>query len=179
MKNMNKNKIITVIGIAFTLMWVIQATYLVQYFPFTKETKATSQQLTKEASQLPKSLKEGTALAGKTAVTIQKELETSLKIEWVKSLVLIVCGIIVGCLLILHKAMGYFLALLLSLGLIVHKVFSLYARGEFSLESYALLFQYFPLNVIREIIMFLVLLITVVTLTSVYVGNKFKRHGVK
>jgi hypothetical protein len=176
---MKKNKLITFVGIAFTLMWVIQATYLVQYFPFTKETKEKSQQLTNEALKLPKSLQEGTVLEGKTAEAIQNQFEASLKYEWVKSLVLIVFGIIVGCLLSMNKTIGHLLALLLSLGLIVLKSYSLYARGEFHLESYALFFQYFPLNVVREIIMVLVLIITVVVLTSVYVGNKFKRNVVK
>ena len=172
---MNTNKIITVVGIAFMLMWVIQATYLVQYFPFSKETKDKSQQFAKEATQLPESLKRGSVLESKTSEILQNKIETALKLYWVINLALIVCGIVIGCLLTLHKTMGYLLGLLFSLGLIFHKFFSFYNMGEHRFEGYTLFFKYHPLAVIWELIMILVLLITIFVLTSVYIGKIFKR----
>ncbi|MEE9912749.1 MAG: hypothetical protein K4571_13630 [Deltaproteobacteria bacterium] len=173
------NKIIKSCGIAFILMWVLQATYLFQYFPFTNETKENTQQLTREASQLPAGLHAGTVLENKTPEALQKEMDAALKLNWVKSLVLVVCGIIVGCLLFLQKTIGYFFAFVFSAALIVHKSFIYFASGNFSIQSYVSFFQYFPMDVLREIIMVLVLVFTFIVLTSAYVGKMLKRNEAK
>jgi hypothetical protein len=150
----------------------------VQYFPFTESTKEISQKLTKGATQLPESLKEGTILQNKTAETIQNAIVKELQLNWIKGLALIVFGIIVGCLLILHKTIGYLLAIIMSLGLIFSNSFSLYQMimKGFSLEHYALLFEHYPLGVIRDVVMLVVLLVTVIVLISIYVGEKLKRN---
>ena len=173
------NKTIKACGIAFILMWVFQATYLIQYYPFTKETKGNTQQLTREALQLPEALHAGTVLENKTPDAIQKEMDAALKLNWVKSLVLVVCGIIVGCLLFMQKTIDYIVALVFSAALIFHKSFIYFAGGNFSVQSYITLFKYFPMDVLREIIMVLVLVFTFIVLTSAYVGKMLKRNEAK
>ena len=170
------NKIIKACGIAFILVWVLQATYLFQYFPFTKDAKENTQQVSKEALQLPESMHAGTAVENKTLATIQNDLDVALKLNWVKSLVLIVCGIILGCLLFMQKSTGYLLAFIFSFCLLLYKGIANFSSGELSLQSYVIFIQNFPLNTLREITMVLVLLITVIVLASVYVSKKLKRN---
>ena len=170
------NKIIKACGIAFILMWVLQATYLFQYFPFTNETKENSEQVVKEALQLPESMHAGTAVDNKTPATIQSDLNVALKLNWVKSLVLIVCGIILGCLLFMQKPIGYLLAFVFSFCLLLYKAIANFSSGELSLQACVIFIQNFPLNTLREITMVLVLIITVIVLASVYIGKKLKRN---
>jgi hypothetical protein len=173
----NQKSVIKVTGIMLAIMW---ASYVPDLFPHPFQEKKGIRDLAIEYTKLPDWLKQESRFNDKTADELEKEMMTELRIEWIKSVLFIVIGVLSGCLLIQHRKAGYLLAFFSSL-LFIGIGFVNLLRYGFHIEHYGFMLHRAPVRTIQGILMQLVILGTVILLIYVYVTQKHrpfisKRH---
>ena len=99
---------------------------------------------------------------------------TELRINWIKSALVNVIGVLSGFLLIQRRRGGYLFAFFFSLLIIGIRLVNLfrYRRVTFSLEYYEFMLRQSPVRTILDLLMQLVLLATVIFLIYIFVTRK-------
>lgn len=162
---------IKIFGIIYTLMWISQVPYL---FPHPFQEHEGIRNLAKDAAQFPDWLKQESVVKDKSADELEKTMLTELRINWIKSALLIIMGILSGCLLFQRRKAGYFLTFFLSILVIGIRFLHLvrYRSSTFSLEFYSFLLHRKPVQTIHDFLMQFVLLGMVIFLTYIFLTRK-------
>ena len=164
---------IKIVGIILTIMWVSLVPYL---FPHPFQEHKGIRNLATKVTQLPDWIKQESSIKikDKTADELEKGMMTELRINWIKSALFIVMGVLSGWLLIQRRKKGYLLAFFFSLLIIGIRFAHLlrYRRVTLSLKYYEFLLHRAPVSTIHDILMQLVLLGTVIFLMYIFVTRK-------
>jgi hypothetical protein len=167
----NRAAIEKLVAVLFTLAWLSQIPYL---FPHPFQRHEGIAKFSEELVEIDDVFKESAGIQNKTAADIEKDLTLELRGMWIKSLLLIVAGIIIGLMSIKRKKLGYGLAMLLSshpVSMQVRTVFSLRARLP---EYFRVKFEHFPVQTGHEMVFIAVLLLTIVVLLSDFIIYRWR-----
>ena len=162
------------VGIILTIMWVSQVRFL---FPHPFQKHEGIRKLATEAMQLPDWIKQQSPIKDNTADELEKRMMTEFRIDWLRSVLFIVIGVLSGLLLIQRRKGGYLLAFFFSLFIIGSRFVILlrYRRVTFSLEHHEFMLRQYPVRTILDLLMQLVLLATVIFLIYIFVTRKPQR----
>ncbi len=168
---MNKKSMIKIVGIILTIMWVSRVPYL---FPHPFQEHKGIRDLATDVIQGPDWIKQASSIKDKTADELVKGMMTELRINWIKSALFIVMGVLSGWWLVQRRKKGYLLAFFSSLLIIGIRFAHLlrYRRVTLSLKYYEFLLHRAPVCTIHDILMLLVLLGTVIFLMYIFVARK-------
>jgi hypothetical protein len=171
-----KHDSVFVTGIVLLVLWVSHIPYL-----FEIPLYATSgiQRLSQDVSDSPAWLKDEAGINGKSQSNIQSILVKSFRIEFAKSLLLCLLGILSGVLVLKRHILGYFLVIGLSVCVlllrIVHVAFSVHPFHSLYFK-YTVFFSRYPFRVIHSDITWLVLLVVLVHLLRPSITRKFNKN---
>ena len=151
----------------FILMWFSEVPYL---FPHPFHEFEGIKNLANEISQICDGIKQLVGFKGKSANEIEKTMLVEFRINWIKSVISIIVGIISGCLFLQRRRSGYFLTFFLSLLFISIRVIYLFKhpRLSFSLEYYKFKLQHLPVRTIHDFLIQLILLITAISIIYLF-----------
>ena len=171
---MNKESMTKLVGIILAIMWVSQVLCL---FPHPFQKHEGIRKLATDAMQVPDWTKQESPIKDKTADELEKRMMTQFRIEWVKSALFIVIGVLSGLLLIQRRKGGYLLAFFFSLLIIGITFVNLlrYRRVTFSLKYHEFMLRQYPVRTILDLSMQLVLLATVIFLIYIFATRKPER----
>jgi hypothetical protein len=177
---MRNDKLITLLGIIFILLWLSNIPYL---FPLPFQPHQGIREFSKELADMPGFLKEEAGIGGKTQAEIETFVAREFRILWIKSLVFIVIGIFSGILIVQKRNLGRFLALGLSLYLVGIRFYHFFGlehwRDRLSIKYFTIRFKYFPIRAIHEDITYLILLGVIALLLMPSIARKFKTDRFK
>ena len=169
---MNKKSMIKIVGIILTIMWVSRVPYL---FPHPFQEHKSIRDLATKFIQSPDWIKQASpSIKDKTADELVKGMMTEIRINWIKSALFIVMGVLSGWWLIQRRRKGYLLAFFSSLLIIGIRFTPFLRHGKFTstIETYKFLLRRYPVRTIHDILMQLVLFGTVVFLIYIFVTRK-------
>ncbi len=170
---MKNDKIISVMGIVWLILWLSHIPLLVHYYPRQERIES----LINEVWNTPDVIRKEAGFGDKT----QKELEDSTKRElmiiWVKSVSMFLVGLVAALLLIRKKKTGRIIAMSFATGMLLLKVVSLikYWRVQSSPKYWATLFEYFPAQTIQNLISIIVFGATLVLLSRPSLAAEFRK----
>lgn len=170
---MRKRNSLSAMGIALLILWISHIPYL---FEIPLYPTPGIQQLSQEVSDSPAWLKDEAGLTGKSQSDIQSNLVKSLRIEFAKSLLVCLLGILSGILVLKRHKLGYFLAIGLSFYVLLLKIVHITFRGhlfQWLYGKYTVLFFRCPFRIIHSDITWLVLLVVLVHLLRPSIKKQF------
>lgn len=163
---MKNEKVISIIGIAWLLLWISYIPQLVSHYPFQEHKGVKS--LIEEVSKAPDFIKKESGLLNKTPAELENSVMREIRIEWIKGVLILFVGLFTAFLLLKKKRSGRILALSLAGGLLLLNsiYFVKYWRYKLSLQYWALNLQHFPTQTIQGIVATIIMIATVILLLS-------------
>ena len=132
---------------------------------------------------MPGFLKEEAGISGKTQTEIETIVVRKFRILWIKSLVFTIIGIFSSILILRKKNLGRFLALGLSLYLVVIRLYQFFSlehwHDRLSIKYFTIRFKHFPIRAIHEDITYLILLVVIALLLIPSIARQFKSNRFK
>jgi hypothetical protein len=173
---MTNSKLITLLGAIFILLWLSNIPYL---FPLPFQPHQGIKEWSKDLTEMPDFLKEEAGISGKTQAEIERFVARGFQILWIKSLIFTIIGIFSGILIVLKRNLGRFLALGLSLYIVVIRFyhFSKLWPDSLSIRYFTIRFKHFPIRAIHEDITYLILLVVIALLLMPSIARRFKRKN--
>lgn len=173
-KNMKNTTIISAIG---TLWLALSASYiphLIYYYPF-HELKGVKS-LAEEVASAPEFIKEAAGINDKTQKELEESVVRELRITWVKSLLLVLVGFLVGVFILRKKKLGHTIALFLASGLLLFRIiyFLKHWDTQTSPRFWTLFFEYYPAQAIQNIASIIVLIVTICLLLRPSITDQFR-----
>ncbi len=161
MKNEN---IMSVIGVIWLLLWSSYIPHLVYYYPF-KELKGVKS-LSEEVAKTPDFIKEEAGIGNKNQKELEESVMRELRIIWVKSVSIVIVGLLAAFLMLKKKKGGRIIALYFASGMLLLKIISFlkYWRYQTSPKFWAVSFKQFPVQTIQGIISVIILTMTIILL---------------
>ncbi len=161
---MKKEKVISIIGIAWLLLWISYIPELVSYYPF-QELKGVKS-LIEEVSKSPDFIKKKTGLLNKNSKELEDSVMGEIRTVWIKGILIVFSGIFTAILLLKKKRSGRILALSLASYLLLVKVFYFvkYWQYKASPEYWKVSFQHFPTRTIQGIVATIIMIVTIALL---------------
>jgi hypothetical protein len=164
-------------GVILLVLWVSHLPYLLE-IPLVSTSGI--QKLSRDVSEFPEWLKDEAELSGKSQSDIETGLITSCRIAFAKSLLLYLLGILSGVLVLKRHRSGRFLAIGLSIYVLLLRIVSVAFRGHSFHRLYRLytfMFSRCPFRVIHlDIVTSLVLLVALVHLLRPSIAKQFEKN---
>jgi len=174
---MNKRDSVFLTGIALLVLHISHIPYL---FEIPLYSTPGIQWLSEEVSDSPAWLKDEAGLTGKSQSDIQSDLVASSRITFAKSLLLCLLGILSGVLVLKRHRLGRFLAIGLSIYVLLLRIVYVAFRGHSFYRLYSLytfMFSRRPFWVIHlDIVTCLVLLVALVHLLRPSIAKQFEKN---
>ena len=176
-KEMRKRDSVFFTGIALLILWI-------SYVPYLLEIPLYStpgiQWLSQYVAGSPAWIKDPAGLTGKSQSNIQSDLVASFRIAFAKSLLLCLLGILSGVLVLKRHRLGRFLAIGLSIYVLLQRIVP-FAFREHPFhrlyQLYAFMLSRRPFRVIHlDIVTCLVLLFALVHLLRPSIAKQFKKN---
>jgi len=172
---MRKRDSVFLTGIALLVLWISHVPYL---FEIPLYSTPGIQGLSQEASNLPAWLKDEAGLTGKSQSNIQSDLVASCRIAFAKSFLLCLLGILSGVLVLKRHRLGRFLAIGLSIYMLLLRIVNDAFREHpfhWLYWKYTVFFSRYPFRVIHlDIVTWLVLLVALVHLLRPSIAKRFE-----
>ncbi len=161
---MKNEKMISIIGIAWLLLWISYIPVLVSHYPF-HELKGVKS-LIEEVSKSPDFIKKESSLLNKNPKELEDSVMGEIRIVWIEGVLIVFSGIVIAVLLLKKKRSGRILALFLAAYLLLVKVFYFvkYWQYKASLEYWKVSFQHFPTRTIQGIVATIIMIVTIALL---------------
>jgi hypothetical protein len=163
-------------GIALLVLWISHVPYL---FEIPLYATPGIQWLSQEASDFPAWLKDEAEITGKSQSDIQSDLVTSCRIEFAKSLLLYLLGILSGVLVLKRHRWGRFLAIGISIYVLLLRIVKdVFREHPFNwlYWKYSVFLSRYPLRAIYDIVTWLVLLVVLVHLLRPSIAKRFEKN---
>jgi hypothetical protein len=172
-KNMKDNKTISVIGVAWLLLWLSHIPHLIYYYPF-QELKGVKS-LTEEVTNIPEELKKLSGLGNKSQKELEESMTRELKILWVESLSIVLVGLLTAFLILKKRKSGYILALAFASGMLLLKLSPFLTKWHYLIapQYWATLFKYFPAQTSLNLVSIIILGTSLVILLRPTVAAQF------
>ena len=173
---MRKRDSVFLTGIALLVLWISHVPYL---FEIPLYSTPGIQWLSQEVSDSPAWLKDEAGLTGKSQSNIQSDLVASCRIAFAKSLLLCLLGILSGVLVLKRHRLGRFLAIGLSIYVLLSRiVYVAFREHPFHwFRTYTVFFSRYPFRVIHlDIVTCLVLLLALVHLLRPSIAKQFEKN---
>ena len=173
---MKNEKIISIIGITWFLLWASYIPQLVVYYPF-QELKGVKS-LIDEVSHAPDFIKRESGLLDKDPKKLEESLMREIRYVWVKSVFIVFGGLFTAVLLLKKKRSGRILALtiagVLSFSEII--IFFKYWHYTMSAEYWEVKFKYFPMRTVQNIFAGIILMMTIILLFRPSLAAQFRKR---
>jgi len=174
---MRKRDSVFLTGIALLVLWISHVPYL---FEIPLYSTPGIQSLSQEVSDIPARLKDEATLTGKSQSNIESDLVASCRIAFAKSLLLCLLGILSGVLVLKRYRLGRFLAIGLSIYVLLQRIVP-FAFREHPFHRlyhlYTFMFSRRPFRVIHlDIVTCLVLLFALVHLLRPSIAKQFEKN---
>jgi len=174
---MNKRDSVFLTGIALLVLHISHIPYL---FEIPLYSTPGIQWLSEEVSDSPAWLKDEAGLTGKSQSDIQSDLVASSRITFAKSLLLCLLGILSGVLVLKRHKFGRFLAIGLSIYVLLLRIVNIaFSKQFFHLLywKYTVFFSRHPFRVIHlDIVTWLVLMVALVHLLRPSIAKQFEKN---
>jgi len=174
-KNMKNRAIISAIGIIWLALSSSYIPHLIYYYPF-HELKGVKS-LTEEVASAPDFIKEAAGINDKTQKELEESLTKELRITWVKSLLLILVGLLAGVFILKKKHSGRIIVLFFATGLLLLRL--IYFFGHWDIQSspkfWTLFFKFFPLQAIQDITSIILWILTIFLLFRPSMAAPFRK----
>ncbi len=173
---MKNGKVISIIGIAWLLLWASYIPELVAYYPF-QELKGVKS-LVEEVSQAPDFIKKEAGLLNKTPGELENSVMSEIRIAWIEGISLVFLGLLAAILLLRKKRSGRMLILSLAGGLLLLKViyFVKYWHYKTSPQYWEINFRLFPIRTIQGIVAAIVMIVTIIMLLRFSLDTQFSKE---
>jgi hypothetical protein len=166
---MKNNKVTSVVGFAWLLLWISYIPLLVSQFPFQEHEGVKS--LVEEVSKAPDFIKKESSLLNRTSAELEDSLIREIRIIWIKNAAILFLGLVAAFLLIKKKRSGRILALSLATGFLLLKsiYFVKYFRIKLSFQYLHINLQHFPMQTIQGIVATVIMILTIILLLRSYI----------
>jgi len=174
---MRKRDSVFVTGIALLVLWISHVPYLLEIPLYSTPG---IQWLSQEVAGSPAWIKDSAGLTGKSQSNIQSDLVASFRIAFAKSLLLCLLGILSGVLVLKRHRLGRFLAIGLSIYVLLLRIVYVAFREHpfhWLYLKYTVFFSRYPFRVIHlDIVTWLVLLVALVHLLRPSIAKQFEKN---
>jgi len=163
---MNNRKVISIIGFAWLFLWTSYVPQLISHYPFQEHKGVKS--LIEEVIKAPDFIKKEAGLLNKTPAELESSIMRELRIGWLKSISLVILGLLTAILLLKKKKSGRILALALAGFLLLLKIiyFVKYWHYNVLSEYWEVNFCNFPVQTIQSIIAAIVMIATLILMPN-------------
>ena len=121
-------------------------------------------------------IKESAGINDKTQKELEESLTRELRITWIKSLLLVLVGFLVGVFMLKKNKSGRTIALFLAGGLLLLRIiyFLKHWDTQTSPRFWTLFFEYYPVQTIQNIASIILLVVTIFLLLQPSIRAKFR-----
>ncbi len=161
---MKNAKVISIIGIAWLLLWTSYIPQLASHCPFQEHKGVKS--LIEEVSMAPDFIKKESGLLNKTPAELEVSAMREIRIAWIKGVLIVFAGLFTAFLLLKKKRSGRILALFLAGSwLLLNSIYFIkYWRYTLSLQYWEINLQYFPIQTIQGMVGTIIMIVTMILL---------------
>ncbi len=172
--NMKNETIISAIGILWLALSASHIPHLIYYYPF-HELKGVKS-LAEEVASGPEFIKEAAGINDKTQKELEESVTRELCITWVKSLLLVLVGFLVGAFMLRKKKLGRTIALFLASGLLLLRIiyFLKHWDTQTSPRFWTLFFEDYPVQAIQNIASIILLITAIFLLLRTSIVAQFR-----
>jgi hypothetical protein len=165
---MKNEKVISIIGITWLLLWTSYIPQLVSHYPFQEHKGVKS--LIEEVSKAPDFIKKESGLLNRTPADLEDSVMREIRREWIKGVLIVFAGLLSAVLLLKKKRIGRLLVLSIAICLLLLKIFYFvkYWQYKMSPQYWEINFRNFPVQTVQSIAAALIMIVTVILLLRLY-----------